>query len=317
MLISDNLRHWLSQYFTQPELIPASSDASTRQYFRLTDQHQTLIVMDSSQDKQALKKFIQVASLLGKHRIKVPNIYHQSLKLGYLVLEDLGNQTFLTLINQQANIQTAYQKAIDILIALQNIQSKLCLSLPSYEADLLMTEMQLFPQWYLRQYHQLTLSTAQKKALNHCFEILINHISQQPQVFVHRDYHSRNIMCPPDNRLVLIDFQDAIIGSYTYDLCSLLKDAYYQLPPESLEALLDYYYQQSPIKVTRQTYRQDFEITSIQRQLKVLGIFARLYLRDNKQQYLKYLPRVKHYLLQTLKKFPSLAPIYSLLSQVP
>lgn len=323
-MISNVLNNWLTGLFTNFDINITSNDASNRQYFRLTypthhNYNHSYIVMDSSKELSSLKQFVLVHNLLNNHQIYVPKIHHQSLELGFLVLEDLGDKTFWQALDKK-NTLSAYQNAIDDLLKLQQIPSQSLNELSEYDAPILKREIQLFPDWYLDKYHKISLNNTQLTALNTEFEYLIDHIIIQPKVLVHRDYHSRNIMCTPDDKLAIIDFQDAIIGAYTYDICSLLKDAYYQLNPNELSQLLNYYQSQYDLSINgvptnTQQFEFDFDMSAIQRQLKVLGIFARLSIHNNKHQYLTNLPLVAQYLLDTLKKYPQLATIRQLLGQ--
>lgn len=306
---SPKLNQWLATYFPVMTLSVASSDASNRCYFRLKYDNKSCIVMDSSQELATLKQFITVHTILSESDIYVPKILYQATELGFLVLEDLGNITFLMAL-KQGNVLTLYQHSIDILIQLQQIKTAV---IPDYDANILQREMSLFPEWYLQKHHKILLNSVEKNQLKQCFLFLSQKILQQPKVLVHRDYHSRNIMQNTGQKLALIDFQDALVGSYVYDLCSLLKDAYYQLPHHLLARLLEYYYQQSSSNIPFKQYLEDFELISIQRQLKVLGIFTRLSLRDSKTQYLTNIPLVEQYLLPILAKYPALTFVHQLL----
>lgn len=299
---SKALLTWLATQFKTPVLTPASTDASNRFYYRLTDNNITYIVMDSSQEKTALSQFLVVQNLLKSHNIAVPKVFNQNTDLGFLVLEDLGTTDLLSFI-KTSNSTKIYQTIIDVLLDLQKIPLAQCLHIPYYTPEILAREIQLFPEWFLTQ--DIDLSNE--------FNWLITQINQQAKTLTHRDYHSRNIMLDANNKPALIDFQDALIGSYVYDLCSLLKDAYYQLPKAILLDLLKYYHQHCAIEILFKDFIRDFELISIQRQLKVLGIFTRLSVRDSKHQYLDDIVLVKTYLLDTLPNYPELSAVYQTL----
>lgn len=300
--------NWLKHYFSDPLITPVSSDASHRQYFHIQTQDTSYILMDSSQEKSSLENFLAVYHQINA-AIYVPKIYQSNVELGYLLLEYLGRTTLLDTPHPIA--LDYYYQALDDLNNLQKLTSN---DLPNYDSILLRKELSLFPTWYLRKYQEYFPNENEITRLNEVFEILITQIQTQKQVVVHRDYHSRNIMLTPDKKLAYIDFQDAVIGAYTYDLCSLLKDAYYQLSIDELDKLLGYFYHKNPLK-NYESFMFDFDMVSIQRQLKVLGIFARLAIRDNKLQYLDDIPLIKSYLLTTLKKYPQFNVIVELLKQ--
>lgn len=309
--MNDNAKliKWLNKFFKQPHLSAPLADASFRNYHRLVNQSKNLLVMDSSQELASLENFLIVHQLFNQ-TLKVPKIYHQDKKLGYLVLEDLGDKLFLTIQNPTNLV--LYKQALDDLVKLQQIDTT---KLANYDDVLLLKELTLFSQWYLRKYHQYEPNANEIVRLNQVFTLLIDQIQSQEQVVVHRDYHSRNIILTTDNKLAYLDFQDAVIGAYSYDVCSLLKDAYYQLNDNKLEQLLQYFYTQANIKKSYVNFLFDFDIASIQRQLKVLGIFSRLAIRDDKYKYLDYIPLVEKYLLATLKKYPHLGVIKELIKR--
>ena len=301
---------WLKQYCPNVSLLPIFNDASNRQYFRTQYQGKNYVLMDSSAEISSLKKFLTVYEQI-KSAIYVPKIYQYDTESGYLLLEDLGNTTLLD--TQNPTNLTQYQQALDDLISLQSLTTT---NLPIYNNILLRQELELFPTWYLRQYQQYQPNSNEMVRLNEVFEMLISQILTQPQVVTHRDYHSRNIMITAEQKLAYIDFQDTVIGAYSYDICSLLKDAYYQLNLKELSHLLNYFYIHKKLKhKSYEAFIFDVDINSIQRQLKVLGIFARLAIRDNKQQYLENIPLVKSYLLATLKKYPDFTVLTELIEQ--
>ncbi|MBW5290286.1 MAG: phosphotransferase [Candidatus Ruthia sp. Asou_11_S2] len=308
----DKLGNWLENFFGHQNfaLTSASDDASFRRYFRVQSQQETFIAMDAPPSKENAESFIKIAKLFNRHNIHAPKIISIDLKQGFLLLEDLGSTTFLQTLNGNFNLDL-YKIAINELIKIQAINTQ-NLVLKEYDKQLLNTEMQLLTDWYLPK----TLSNTHLQNLQAIFRLLSDNALNSKQVFVHRDYHCRNLMTLKDNDLGVIDFQDALIGSNTYDLCSLLKDAYFELQPLELQMLLQYYYDQANIDTEFSQFEKQFELMGLQRHLKILGIFKRLSIRDNKHQYLNDLPLVKKYAQQTANKYPELAALKEVLCLV-
>lgn len=303
---------WLGNFFGHQNfaLTRASDDASFRRYFRVQDRQQIFIAMDAPPLKENTESFIKIAKLLNQHNIHAPKIISTDLKQGFLLLEDLGSTTFLQALNGTFNLDL-YKIAIDELIKTQAINTQ-NLALKKYHKQLLNVEMQLLIDWYLPK----TLPSTQLQNLQTIFRLLADNALNSKQVFVHRDYHCRNLMLLKNNDLGVIDFQDALIGSNTYDLCSLLKDAYFELQPLELQTLLQYYYDQANIDTEFSEFEKQFELMGLQRHLKILGIFKRLSIRDKKHQYLNDLPLVKKYAQQTANKYPEFATLEEVLCLV-
>ncbi len=301
----DKLGNWLESFFGHQNfaLARASDDASFRRYFRVQHQQGTFIAMDAPPSKENTEPFIKIAKLLNQHGIHAPKIISIDLRQGFLLLEDLGLTTFLQALNGIFNLDL-YKIAINELIKIQAIDTQ-NIALKKYDKQLLNTEMQLLIDWYLPK----TLSGTHIQNLQTIFKLLTDSALNSKQVFVHRDYHCRNLMTLKNNNLAVIDFQDALIGSNTYDLCSLLKDAYFELQSFELQTLLQYYYDQANIDIEFSKFEKQFELMGLQRHLKILGIFKRLSIRDNKHQYLNDLPLVKKYAQQTANKYPELATL--------
>ena len=314
------LSDWLSNLKTPATLLeslrPASADASFRRYFRVNTQSgQSLIVMDAPPPQEDVRPFVKVAELFSATGVSVPAILAQDTERGFLLLSDLGSTTYL----QRLNPDTAhklYLDAIDALIQLQ-VQSRAGV-LPAYDRELLHRELMLFPDWYVTRHLKATLSDAQSADLNRVFDLLLANNLAQAQVYVHRDYHSRNLMVMDKGNPGILDFQDAVYGPITYDLVSLLRDAYIQWD----EALvLDWtirYWERArraglPVSHDVDAFYRDFEFMGLQRHLKVLGIFARLYHRDGKDGYLNDLPLVMDYTRKTAYRYKEFAPLIRLL----
>ena len=262
--------------------------------------------MDAPPSKENCEPFIRIAKHLITGGVHAPKIIEANLDQGFLLLEDLGNQTFLNAQQKNFNIQH-YKNAIDVLINIQSLETDSA-NIPSYDHALLTTEMQLLIDWYLP-----ALSNEQHTQLQTIFDLLSDNALSTDQVFVHRDYHARNLMLVANNELGVIDFQDAVIGSNTYDLVSLLKDAYFELSPADLHTLLQYYYTQAKVNTPFRDFEKQFDLMGLQRHLKVLGIFKRLSVRDGKHQYLADIPLVAKYTLAVANKYPELELLSSII----
>jgi N-acetylmuramate 1-kinase len=316
---TQQLEQWLAQILDQPyTLTTASADASFRRYFRVHLPQQTLIVMDAPPPQEDCRPFVQVAERLLAAGLNVPEVIAQNIESGFLLLSDLGNDTYLSKLTPQ-NAKALYGDACQALINMQLASDKD--ALPPYDAALLMRELQLFPEWYVAKHLGKTLSADQQAVLDKTFAQLIDNILQQPQVTVHRDYHSRNLMVTAENNPGVLDFQDAVIGAITYDLVSLFKDAYIRWDEEDLMDWVVRYWQAAkkaglPVNEDFGAFYKDFEWMGVQRHIKVLGIFARLYHRDGKDGYLKDMPLVMQYLQTTCERYVELRPLLRLLQSL-
>ena len=313
---TQQLEQWLAQVLDQPyTLTTASADASFRRYFRVHLPQQTLIAMDAPPPQEDCRPFVNVAKLLLDAGLNVPKVIAQDVSQGFLLLSDLGNDTYLSQLNA-GNAKTLYGDACQALIKMQLATDQQ--AFPLYDAALLMRELQLFPEWYVAKHLGKTLSADQQAVLDKTFAQLIDNILQQPQVAVHRDYHSRNLMVTAENNPGVLDFQDAVIGAITYDLASLFKDAYIRWEEEDLMDWVVRYWQAAkkaglPVNEDFGAFYKDFEWMGIQRHIKVLGIFARLYHRDGKDGYLKDMPLVMQYLQAACERYVELRPFLRLL----
>ena len=292
----------------------ASADASFRRYFRVHLADKTLIAMDAPPAHENCEPFVRIATLFGAAGMHVPEVIAQDLAQGFLLLSDLGDVTYLSQLNE-TTAPALYHDANMALIKLQ-LASKPGV-LPNYDDALLTREMQLFPDWYIAKHLNVTLDDNQLQALQKTFALLNQNILSQGQVYVHRDYHSRNLMVCENNPGVL-DFQDAVYGAITYDLVSLLKDAYISWDEEKIIDWLVRYWQAAkkqdlPVPADFSEFYRDFEYMGAQRHIKVLGIFARLYHRDGKEGYLKDMPLVMHYLRKVCERYIELKPLLRLL----
>ena len=322
------LREWLNRLFPRQHheqelrIEPASADASFRRYFRVTlENGDTRIVMDAPPEHEDCRPFLHVAALFRDAGVHVPEVFAQDLEQGFLLLSDLGNTTYLNVLDA-TTAPALYRDANAALVDIQ--RASRAGVLPAYDRALLERELNLFPDWYVAQHLGLTLDAPQTAALRNVFETLLANNLAQPQVFVHRDYHSRNLMvidgAYPANPGI-IDFQDAVYGPITYDLVSLYRDAYITWEEErELDFVIRYWEMAKkaglPVSPDFDAFYRDYEWMGAQRQIKVLGIFARLYHRDGKDGYLKDMPRVMAYLRRTCTRYNALAPLARLLDQL-
>ncbi len=312
------LQDWLNQALDGEAftLAPASADASFRRYFRVTLPGRTLIAMDAPPQHENCEPFVRVAEVFAKAGVHVPQVLGQDLAQGFLLLSDLGNTTYLSALNE-SSAGDLYRDATDALIKIQ--QTSRPNVLPDYDAALLSREMQLLPDWYLSRQLGIQLDDKQQVLIQQTFDTLNRNILGQGQVYVHRDYHSRNLMVCDANPGIL-DFQDAVYGAITYDLVSLLKDAYIRWEEDQVLDWVVRYWQKAkqaglPVPTDIADFYRDFEWMGVQRHIKVLGIFARLSHRDGKDDYLKDMPLVSDYLRRACDRYIELRPFLRLLNQ--
>ncbi|HTH43573.1 MAG TPA: phosphotransferase [Oxalicibacterium sp.] len=300
-------------------LRPASADASFRRYFRVDGADDaSYIVMDAPPPQEDVRPFIHVADLFAATGVSVPAILARDVERGFLLLSDLGSTTYLQLLTPD-NAHKLYLDAIAALVQLQSHSQPE--ALPEYDRALLLRELMLFPEWYVGKHLGITMTDKQSTALNQVFELLLANNLAQPQVYVHRDYHSRNLMALAEGNPGILDFQDAVYGPITYDLVSLLRDAYVQWDEEIVLDWAIRYWELArkaglPVNPDIDAFYRDFEFMGLQRHLKVLGIFARLYHRDGKDGYLKDLPLVMEYTRKVAYRYKELAPLVKLLDEL-
>ena len=317
------LKEWLATLSAEkvlPDSIrPASSDASFRRYFRVdAPDGATYIVMDAPPPQEDVNPFIHVAEVFGEAGVSVPRVLERDTERGFLLLSDLGSTTYLKQLNHDS-AHKLYLDAIDALVLIQ-AQSKPDV-LPEYDRALLHRELMLFPDWYIGKHLGVTMSEKQTETLNKIFDTLLANNLAQPQVYVHRDYHSRNLMVMDRGNPGILDFQDAVYGPITYDLVSLLRDAYIQWDEEMVLDWTIRYWERArraglPVNPDIDAFYRDFEFMGLQRHLKVLGIFARLYHRDGKDAYLNDLPLVMEYTRKAAGRYKALAPLIRLLDEL-
>ena len=337
----EKLTQWIHQDYPNATIEVASADASFRRYFRVSNfdnSDKTIIAMDAPPEQEDCAPFIDVTKRLRDANVHAPEIIKQDLEQGFLLLEDFGNTPYLDRLCPPT-ADKLYGDAIKALLKIQTADTQ---GLPEYDEVLLQQEMQLMPEWFLQKHLDITPTTEQQKIIDRTLAVITTSVLQQPQVFVHRDYHSRNLMildkyhvaspknetasslkvggCASDN-VGIIDYQDAVIGPVTYDLVSLLRDCYIRWSHEKVSkwALLDYKKQAEQAgllsNVKDSTFIQWFDYMGLQRHIKVLGIFARLNHRDGKAHYLDDLPLTLEYVMEVGKKYPLTRPLVELFNE--
>lgn len=295
------------------------NDASFRHYYRCTINCSSYVVMDAPPDKENIVPFIKITQILSQFNILVPQILAYDLEYGFIVLSDLGDTWLLECLNQATPVQALnwYQKAIQGIIQIQEIPTlERQLSdyiIPRFDSAHIRLELSYFSDWFLKQLLKLDLSPVQESIVEQASVCLIQSAALEPQVLIHRDYHSRNLMVLPDEKLGIIDYQDAMIGPLSYDLASLLKDCYITWPQEHIEACVRYFYDNSPNGgMSLAQFTKAFDLIGLQRHLKVLGIFSRLHIRDHKSHYLNDIPRIIEYVMNVVSRYPELSQFYTL-----
>ena len=317
---AEQLQRWLKATLGEEfGIAPASDDASFRRYFRVRrgGGKPSLIAMDAPPEKESCEPFMRVASLFSEAGVNVPTVHAHDLSQGFLLLSDLGDTTYLSALDERS-AGVLYAHALDALVRIQAASRPG--ALPDYDRELLERELRLFPDWYVARQLRRELSATRAGELEAAFSAILANNLAQPRVFVHRDYHSRNLMvCEPCPGI--LDFQDAVYGPITYDLVSLLRDAYISWKEERVIDWVVRYWEKAraaklPVPADFADFYRDFEWMGAQRQLKVLGIFARLSLRDGKHGYLKDQPLVMSYLRRTCERYRELAPLSRLLDEL-
>lgn len=325
------LAHWFAEQLpliaqqagltetTVNHLQPASSDASFRRYFRWHSETADLVLMDAPPPQEDCRPFVAMANLLAQGGLYVPKVWAQDVQRGFLVLSDLGQQTWLDILTAD-NADELFSLAIDALITMQKISAEEA-QLPSYDEALLRRELQLFPDWYVQHELGITFTEQQQYLWQQACDVLVANALKQSQVLVHRDYMPRNLMLSTPNPGIL-DFQDAVQGPVSYDITSLFKDAFISWPEERVQGWLQEYWDKAHAKgiavpETFEAFQYDCDLMGAQRHLKVIGIFARICHRDGKPRYLADVPRFFNYLQKVIERQPALAPLAQLLASFP
>ena len=324
---------WLNAQASAHGVLPAtvraaSADASFRRYFRVDTANGSCIVMDAPPDKENCEPFVRIARLMLDAGLYAPRILAWDEPQGFMLLDDIGSQTMMDVINRddpQAN-HGLYMRAVDALLLLQ--QSSSPGVLPAYDEALLQRELSLFPDWYLTRHRQLQIDSAQRDMLDKTFKTIIQRNLAAPSVYVHRDFMPRNLMMPHDpaeQRLGVLDFQDAVYGPITYDIASLMRDAFLTWEEDVvLDVTIRYWERARKLGLMDfEDWHNDFgafyravEWMGLQRHLKVAGIFARLTLRDGKPKYLADAPRFINYIRTTASRYSELTPLLRLIDKI-
>jgi len=332
---TEQLQHWLRQTLPDArfELAPASADASFRRYFRLDFSggepsalaagHDTLIVMDAPPEYESCVPWLAVDRLFAATGVHVPEVLAENLEQGFLLMSDLGSATYLSKLQAPDCTPVAaahlYADAIGALIAIQGASRPNVL--PEYSGELLRRELMLFPDWYIARHKGVKLGADDEATLMATFDKILAVNLAEPKVFVHRDYHSRNLMLLAQGNPGIIDFQDAVYGPITYDLASLFKDAYIEWDEEFTLDLLARYWEMAkrvglPVNRDYNEFHRDYEWMGVQRHIKVLGIFARLCHRDGKESYLASAPLLMRYLRKVCERYRDFGPLLKLLDKL-
>jgi len=306
------VKNWLDGYGVDAVLKPLAGDASLRKYYRIEDPLHSGIVMDASAQPESVAPFVDIAHKLFKAGVRTPKINAFDLERGFVFMEDLGNRHFYDALQTEGTHY--YPKAVETIAKMQKTDTS---GLPPYDRAFLLFEMGLMQEWYLGKYLGMVLSEEEKKRIETTCEEIADVVLEQPQgLFVHRDYHSRNLMFDCKDEIVVIDFQDARAGALTYDLVSLLKDVYVELPQKEVVRLAGYFRDISDVDVDEATFMKWFDFMGLQRHIKILGIFARLALRDGKPGYLNNIPLTLKYILEAAKKYEETQPFAVWLGEV-
>ncbi|MEW9625241.1 aminoglycoside phosphotransferase family protein [Rhodanobacter geophilus] len=299
-------------------LAPASADASFRSYWRTAHAGQSWIVMDSPPEREDPRPWLAIGARLAAAGLHVPKVAAQDLEQGFLLIEDLGTRLYLAELDN-ANADRLYGDAMDALLAMQTkVASD---DLPPFDRAVLVNGLEVMPKWFLERHLGHTPDCDEWDVLEAAFDVIIHNALAQPRVFVHRDYHSRNLLLTDTDNPGVIDFQGALHGPLTYDLASLLRDAYVAWPRERVEAWVESYRQRLldagviDGKVDPARFRRWFDLTGLHRHVRVLGQFYRLWYRDGKPGYLKDVPQVYRYVIEVARSYPELAAFAALLER--
>lgn len=306
------LEHWLQTTlgYKNYQIAPASADASFRRYFRVIRGRESVIVMDAPPEREDCAKFVRVARRLAEAGINVPQVLAEQLDDGFLLLSDLGNRQYLGELTPET-VDVLYGDATTSLLRLQRGEAT-SQPFPLYDQALLERELGIFREWFLDKHLRLMLADDTTRELENTFAKLVKSALEQPRVWVHRDFHSRNLMITQEDSPGVLDFQDAVIGPITYDLASLLRDCYIEWPRARVDRWAASFFDRAANLaayegVERKQFLRWFDWMGMQRHLKAIGIFARLNARDGKSGYLKDIPRTLGYVMDVAQRYPELA----------
>lgn len=320
------LAGWVGEIFGDDasSIAPASADASFRRYFRVTRGSETWIAMDAPPGKEDMRPYIAIAGMLNEMGVNAPRILHRNLDEGYLLNTDLGSRTYLAELARPETAPQLYADAIASLVRIQAGGRDFAAQLPPYDVELLQREMRLFSEWFCGRHMGIEFSADESERLQSAFDALAAAALEQTQVFVHRDYHSRNLMVSDGGRYGanpgILDFQDAVHGPITYDLVSLLRDCYVAWPLAQVRAWALSFRAQAAaaglaVGASEAEFLRWFDLMGVQRHLKAIGIFARLWHRDGKPGYLRDVPRTLDYVYSVASGYPQLAFLHAFIGE--
>ena len=307
-LISE-LTDWVKPFFSSNcSITSASSDASFRSYYRVSSPDSTKIIMVAPPEHEPIESFLDITQRLFKANINIPKIYKVDKSQGLILMSDLGKDKYLDILNKET-LYCLYTDAIDCLYKMQNNADKI--GLKEFDKIEQINEMKLFDEWFLNKHLKINLSREKQEQLHQCYSHIYSIILKIPKTFVHRDFHSRNLMVTSKNNPGVLDYQDAVIGPLTYDIVSLLKDCYITWEDETIYSMASSYFAkiEKDHNIVYEEFEYWFDITGLQRHLKAIGIFSRLNYRDNKSSYLDDIPRTYKYIDNTLSKYSELREI--------
>jgi hypothetical protein len=316
----DRARQWAQNILgvQSVDLQPASTDASFRRYFRFSAQGTSLILMDAPTDREDCRPYIAVSERLEHAGIHVPIIHARDLQAGFLLLEDLGQRCYLDELDTDS-APALYGDALEALLAMQSrVPAD---AIPEYDTARVFQELSLFGEWFLHRHLGIDTTGKTGEVLSKIYQLLVDRFAEQARVFVHRDYHSRNLMRTLERNPGVLDFQDAVAGPAAYDAISLLRDVYIEWPRERVERWLLEYHEGAlcegiPITSDAAGFLRDADLIGAQRHLKIAGIFCRLYYRDGKSDYLRDIPLTLRYLMDECGRQPELAALGDLLEEL-
>jgi len=311
------IREWIDDLgYSNYKLEIISADASFRKYYRLIlENGDTFVVMDSSLQKDSVYPFIDISVRLLKADVDIPRVYQQDLTHGYLLLEDLGDTPLSAMLNDMS-YKLLYTKSIYEILKMQNADTT---GLDPYDEEFLMFEMSLMQEWYIEKHLGVKLNSKGEQLLNSVLQLIKDEVLSQPQgYFVHRDFHSRNIMFKGKGKIAVIDYQDARVGAITYDLASLLKDVYIRFDRDKIiELVLEFKELKGGLQdISNEQFIRWFDFMALQRHIKILGIFARLKIRDNKPNYIDDIPMTLSYIKETISLYSELKPLGMILDSL-
>ncbi len=314
---SRSLTQWLTEHcqLSDFQLEPLPGDASFRQYFRVRGTDYSYIAMNAAVEKQSCVPFAAIADTLRKKGLAAPEVIASDFSSGFLLLSDLGNHLYLKELTLE-NAKEFYTRALSALFTMQQCRHVEGWTLKPFTKEFMYNELILSKEWFLTKHLNLTLSDATEEMLTTCFTFLAESAEAQPYVFMHRDYHSANLMAMPNHQVGILDFQDAFIGPVTYDLVSLLRDCYIAWPDKLVIELVKYYWEMLALpSVAFEEFMRWFDLMGIQRHLKALLTFSRKYQRDSNANYLKHIPRTLNYALTVSQRYPECHALHDFLQE--